>query len=911
MNDRFLWAEFQLDAICAELSDNGIEKALEKVPEDLNATYKRILKTINKKPRAQREVARKVLIWTAYTQQPLSICDLAHAISVEGHTQSLKDLESSIPTEKNILYACASLISIDRTPPRYVRFIHFSIQEFITSYQSKYIETLSIGHEVAHREIAQMCMRFLSLFPKRRDSLGLYSLNKWPHHLLAGNLNNLQLDDQIVTLTLSFFDTRPILFTKQPRQLDTPWHTTTAYLKFSPSVLALIFNLPGIQEDRPLCEPLEGEQPKALYDYDLRCIVLADNQMAIHYATAELNSVPVAQRLYKHGYVLNYSYPDPQGKNINIHDWLKLPPLYSVQGIQMARFLLENGTSIEPQYLRRTLIDPLEYCIKRGGLSIEVLQLLLNRLGAVDQNRERLTHALQAAIWISNIEVIQLLLDKGADINIQVGQYGNALQTAVWRGNIEVIQLLLDKGANINILGGKYGNALQAATWMSNLEVIQLLLDKGADVNIKGGEYGNTLQTAVYGGNVKIIRLLLDKGADVNFQGGKCGNALQAAVCGGNVKIIQLLLDKGANINIQGGEYGNALQAAAWKGNVEVIQLLLDRGADVNIQGGQWGTELQAAVCDGNMKVIQLLLDRGADVNIQGGEYGNALQAAAWRGNVEVIQLLLDNGANVNIQGGNYGNALQTATWMSTMEVMRLLLDKGADINIQGGEYGSTLQAAVWRGDVEVIRLLLGKGANVNIQGGKYGSALQAAVWRGNVEVIQLLLDKGADINTQSGEYGNALQTAAWISNVRVVRLLLDQGANVHARGGKYGTALQAALAPCPNLKTKKLKTILSVAELLLDYGADITMCVPDSEYGSVLAAAKQIWKQDEHSLDAFTTLLASRGWKGDEAGSDEGVLKASQKLKEAAAGIGVLVHVWKLCGFAILVFLLYSFIQF
>ena len=38
MNYRFLWVEFQLDAICAEVSDNGIEKALTRVPDDMDAT---------------------------------------------------------------------------------------------------------------------------------------------------------------------------------------------------------------------------------------------------------------------------------------------------------------------------------------------------------------------------------------------------------------------------------------------------------------------------------------------------------------------------------------------------------------------------------------------------------------------------------------------------------------------------------------------------------------------------------------------------------------------------------------------------------------------------------------------------------------------------------------------------------
>ena len=42
MNYRFLWVEFQLDAICAEASDYGIEEALARVPEDMDATYERI-----------------------------------------------------------------------------------------------------------------------------------------------------------------------------------------------------------------------------------------------------------------------------------------------------------------------------------------------------------------------------------------------------------------------------------------------------------------------------------------------------------------------------------------------------------------------------------------------------------------------------------------------------------------------------------------------------------------------------------------------------------------------------------------------------------------------------------------------------------------------------------------------------
>ena len=956
-----------MDAICAELTDSGIEKALARVPEDMNATYERILDIINKKPRPQRELARRVLIWTAYARSPLPIDTLTSAISIERDTKSLKDLKSSIQTEKNILNVCANLISIDRSSPRYVRFVHFSIQEFLTSYQSRYIETLSMGHEIAHREIAQTCMILLTVFPKQRDFLGLYAFDEWPHHLLAGII---QADEKILPLTLSFFNTSPLVLIKQPLRLEEPWNLIKAYLKFSPLVLALIFDLPSTQKCR------EGEQSKATEDPNLRCMILPDDKLAIHYATAELDSVPVAQRLYNYGYSVNYLYCGPDEQNHKVPDMLQISSIYSVQSIQMTRFLLDNDTSIEPQYLHNDLIDPLEYFVNRGDLGIEVLQLLLDRLEVVDQNGERFGRALQAAAWIGNIEAILLLLDNGADVNMQGGEHGNALQAAVLKGDIEVIQLLLDKEADVNTQGGGFGNALQASVWAGDVEVIRLLLlDKGANIHAQGGRYGSVLQAAAWKGNVKVIQLLLDEGADVNIQGGEYGSALQAAACDDNMEAIQLLLDKGVNVNIQGGKYGSALQAAVWKGNVEVIQLLLDKGADVNIQGGEYGSALQAAICDDNEEVIQLLLDKGADVNIQGGEYGsalqaavyvnneeviqtlldkgadvntqggeygsalqaavyddnveviqllldtgadvnlqggkynNALQAAVWRGNVEAILLLLENGADVNMKGGEYGNALQAAVWRGDIEVIRLLLDKGADVNIQSGrgdtgEFGNVLQAAVWAGDVEVIRLLLDRGADINAQGGRYSSVLQAVACKGDAQVIQLLLDRGADVNIQGGKYGNALQAAAWMGNVDVIRLLLDKGANIHAQGGKYGTALQAALAP-GLIKSD----ILPVVELLLDYGADIMTYVPDSEYGNALTAAKQIWKQDKHNLDLFMKLLSSRGLKVDEAESNKDVPEASQKLKEGR--IGLLLHVWKLLGFAFLVYILYALIQF
>ena len=316
------------------------------------------------------------------------------------------------------------------------------------------------------------------------------------------------------------------------------------YLKFSPQALALIFDLPGTRPFRS--EQLEGEQSKTVYDDGLDCMVLSNDRLAIHYATAELDSIPVARRLYDHGYTLNYSYSDPHGGGSGVPDWLQVSSLYSVQSSTMARYLLDNGISIKPQGLRDVFADPFKYFAQKGEWGVGVLRLLFDRVGGDDG---RYGYALYAAACKGEVEVIRLLLDKGASVNVQNEEFGIALQAAASHGEVEVLKLLLNKGANVNAQGGEFGNALQAATCRGRKEVIELLLDKGANVTAQGGRYGNALQAAVYSGEVEAVRLLLDKGANINAQGGEYGNALQAAVWMGKAEIIQLLLEKGADVN--------------------------------------------------------------------------------------------------------------------------------------------------------------------------------------------------------------------------------------------------------------------------------------------------------------------------------------------------------------------------
>ena len=732
MNYRFLWVEFQLDAICAEGTDNGIEKALARVPDNMDATYERILNAINGKPRPQRELATRALIWTAYAREPLPIKDLAYAVSIELDTTP-KDLESSIPTEEFILEACANLIAVDQDQDwrgrRYVRFVHFSVQEFLTSHRS----TLNIGCEAAHREIALTCMIYLTRFPKHGGStassypLHKYALNEWPHHLLAGNLNNLRCDDQMVTLTLSFFEKSPVLSTESYPQI---------YLRFSPSVLALIFDLPGPQNPRPsFANKLEEEQSKAIYDDNLNGMVLSDDKLAIHYATIQLDSVPVARRLHDHGYTLNYSYSGP---GVYVPDHGTTSNSGSGGSVPVAgRFddaASDSGSEVSFPDPEVSSSDS-EVSIPDSEVSSSDSEVSFADPEVPFADPEVPFADPEVSFTDSDSEV--LFIDPEwsfSDSEVPFSDSGQSeaifdvpdllqLYPLYSVQSTEMARYLLDNGIRIEPQILKRG-VFDPLQYFLKREVFDPLSEDMSEVGAlsKRGilevEFFDLLLSEE--DKLKVFGLLLDR--VVNQSSRRLTDALEFAYH--DVEAIKLFFDKGIDIEnvlipfTTGGYYpsqsmrerGTILQVAAYRNDVKVIQVLLDKGVDVNTQGGPYGTALQtAAEHNKKSEVIQLLLDKGANVNAQGGEFGTALQAAAFRGNVEFTQLLLCNGADVNAQGGEYGTALQAAAHCCgpqvgdnlslrpqyNVEVARLLLDKGADVNAQGGRYGNALQAAV------------------------------------------------------------------------------------------------------------------------------------------------------------------------------------------------------------------------
>lgn len=382
-----------------------------------------------------------------------------------------------------------------------------------------------------------------------------------------------------------------------------------------------------------------------------------------------------------------------------------------------------------------------------------------------------------------------------------------------------------------------------------------VLIEFGGDVNEAVDVDCGPLMTAC-SGSVAMVEFLLDIGADPNRIKKGYLYPLLKAVQGGHLGIIEALLSHGADVHKNDGE---VFAKAVWKG-----PKVLDRLFEVPMTGDERQQSLRRALQEAayalHMESFDWLVAKGAAILDVGGKYGSVLQAcvsnqyayqAADINNKKLIlKILLENGGvDVNMidaAGSNQAPALMIALEASSKITTTLLLDAGANINFGGASALHTpLQAACRRRWYEIIERLVKAGADVNAKGGTYGSALHAAVYTHNARAIELLLEHGAKsscLNEILGKYGSVMQAAAKENairsggflrgspTVRIMELLLQHGADVHARGGKYGCALQMAA------KSNNLQGV----RWLLSKGADPTVEIPGSKYGSALNAARE-----------------------------------------------------------------------
>ena len=434
----------QLDELRTCLKLETLYKRLKSLPKTLDATYDRILHSIDEE---YAQDALKVLSWLAYAARPVRIEEAAEviAINVEGHPQF--NPENRLPEPRDILTICSSLVTTVTSSIRVhqdgvpeireieeIKLAHFSVKEYLVSGR---VQTWAASrykiYTAADNYIAQICLTYLLYFrgptmltPENIHEfpLAMYAAQYWTEHARKAE----KMTDSILIRQLSmelFLSERDSylncvrLFTP-----DKPGWGTDMTIAFESIISPLYYvSLTGFLESVLQLVKLGA-------DVNVQCGVYGCALQAASYR----GHFDIVQALLKAG-----AYVDTH--------------------------VGEYGNALQA-------------ASDQGHEAI--VQLLLDSGADVNAQTGEYGNALQSASRRGYYSIVQRLLEAGADVHAQGGWFNNALYGASFEGHDNIVQLLIKWCANVNLAGGYFGNALRAASYRRNDAVVQRLLKAGA-----------------------------------------------------------------------------------------------------------------------------------------------------------------------------------------------------------------------------------------------------------------------------------------------------------------------------------------------------------------------------------------------------------------------------------------------
>ncbi|KAI8628819.1 hypothetical protein F5Y19DRAFT_98111 [Xylariaceae sp. FL1651] len=146
----FLWVRLVLQEFENAYTDEDIEAILNEVPEDLQALYLRMLKSIENEKRRSK-LAKSIISWVALACRPLTVEELRCAVKLDIH-ETPHNMEKAIPT------VCGQLVFVDQASR--VHMIHETAREFVL--REDLDSHLAVKKGDRHGHIALLCCRYLS-----------------------------------------------------------------------------------------------------------------------------------------------------------------------------------------------------------------------------------------------------------------------------------------------------------------------------------------------------------------------------------------------------------------------------------------------------------------------------------------------------------------------------------------------------------------------------------------------------------------------------------------------------------------------------------------------------------------------------------------------------------------------------
>ena len=454
----------------------NLRQYLDELPETLDETYDRILKSISK---AQQNNAHRLLQCLTVAVRPLLVEELAELLAFDfqasnsGGIPTLKEEWRWDDQEEAVLSTCSSLIAIiPRDDTRVVQFSHFSVKEYLTScrlFQSPHgdVSRFRIDFEPAHTIMVQACLATLLRLDEHADKsdangspLVKYAAEHWVDHAQFEKVSS-RIREGMDNL---FDDSKPHFGAwLKVHDIDESWSF------FSP------------RKQDGVGSPLYYAAFCGFYDLAERLITKHPEQVN---ARGGLIVAPLPAALYK-------------------------------KHFRVANLLCSHGAVVDVRGNNES--TPLRAASKNG--QVDVMRWLLDHGADANARSDFGGTPLTGAAYGIHNDAVQVLLEHNANINLKGGRDETPLYV-VFNGYsesegmvVDIVRRLLEHGADPNIYKGGHSTPLHRASFKGFLEAARLLLSHGAKVDEKDKEGRTPFQLAASRGHDEITKLLLEHGA--------------------------------------------------------------------------------------------------------------------------------------------------------------------------------------------------------------------------------------------------------------------------------------------------------------------------------------------------------------------------------------------------------------
>lgn len=395
-------------------------------------------------------------------------------------------------------------------------------------------------------------------------------------------------------------------------------------------------------------------------------------------------------------------------------------------------------------------------------------------------------------------------------------------------------------------------------------------IDTTATTEINGR---SLVEIAAYFGHAHIVHALLSMGMSVNSgQNTAIWSPDPLCLAGeqGFLEVCRVLIKYCQPERPSRIDY--ALSLAAQGHHHHVVRYLLSAGADPNHQVPLLKTDetvLEIAARQNNIEFLRIIFEGNRDQPrayvLSQSELVNAAFTAAFHLSLDALQWLVSDGhidPNARYSDQRFETILLAAahdisSWSNS--VFRCLRKCGVDFNIQEDDlcrlrksqqsfHHTLLEAVVLTGEMDLLQVAVEEwGEDVNaifddsFDSG-YGCALITAVEEGHLEMVQYLLNKNADANCpvpKRERWNTPLSAALRGKHFSIANALIENGADINMpiKYGSFGSALVGAAW---QRSVDALKFAINAGALIdapLEYGCFGSALICATRYGRMANA--------------------------------------------------------------------------